>query len=73
MEGLFLLLVLIGLYFLPAIIAASRDHHQIGSIVIINIYLGWTFVGWLSPWLCLVPPSKVNETVEALHTLRQTV
>jgi hypothetical protein len=34
-------------YFAPAIIAAARHHHNLGSIIVINLLLGWTFIGWV--------------------------
>jgi len=33
-------IIILGLYFLPAVIASARDHHNVGSIAIINIFLG---------------------------------
>ena len=41
--------ILMGLvlYFVPFLIAASRDHHRTGVIFIINLFLGWTFLGWV--------------------------
>jgi hypothetical protein len=46
-------LVLIGLigatiYFLPWIVAHSRKHRQLNSIVVLNAFLGWTFIGWVA-------------------------
>lgn len=35
------------LYFLPSIIAGTRHHPNITSIVLLNIFLGWTFLGWI--------------------------
>lgn len=35
------------LYFLPTIIATKRKHHNSAPICIINIFLGWTFLGWV--------------------------
>jgi hypothetical protein len=40
-------LVLVAAYFLPSLIASKRRHHQIGAIAVINIFLGWTFIGWV--------------------------
>jgi hypothetical protein len=37
----------IAFYFLPWIQAAIRKHHNIGPVVIVNIFLGWTFIGWV--------------------------
>jgi hypothetical protein len=44
---LLLIAVSIFLYFLPSIIAVVRHHHQVGSIILINVFLGWTFLGWV--------------------------
>ncbi len=40
------LLLAIGLYFLPAIIAAARHTHNATGILVLNLLLGWTVVGW---------------------------
>ena len=34
-------------YALPTIIAVKRDHHQTATILVVNIFLGWTFLGWV--------------------------
>lgn len=36
-----------GLYFLPAIIAAVRHTHNSTGILLLNIFLGWTLIGWI--------------------------
>lgn len=41
------LLFCLGLYFLPAIVAAMRHTHNSGGILLLNIFLGWTFIGWI--------------------------
>jgi len=41
------LLFLIALYFLPAILAAARHTHNATGILLINLFLGWTFIGWI--------------------------
>jgi hypothetical protein len=33
-------------YFLPTIIASKRQHRNLASISLVNIFLGWTFIGW---------------------------
>jgi len=48
MEFLFLILVLLFFYFLPSLFAWGRDHHNFASILILNIFLGWTFLGWIA-------------------------
>ena len=35
------------LYFLPALIGSRRDHSQKYLILLVNLFLGWTILGWL--------------------------
>jgi hypothetical protein len=35
------------LYFLPAIIAFARSKRDAVSILVLNIFLGWTMIGWV--------------------------
>lgn len=44
-----LFLVLIGfVYFIPTICAYSGTRHsKRESILIVNLFLGWTFIGWV--------------------------
>lgn len=47
---LLILVVVIGgliVYFLPTIIAVFRHHHQWGAITVVNLFFGWTFIGWV--------------------------
>jgi len=43
---IFGIIVLIGLYFLPTIVAVVRKVANQGSVAVINCFLGWTLVGW---------------------------
>jgi len=36
----------VGLYFLPSILAAVRHTHNVAGIVLLNLFLGWTCIGW---------------------------
>jgi hypothetical protein len=40
------LLFAIAFYFVPAIVAAARHTHNATSILLINIFFGWTLIGW---------------------------
>jgi hypothetical protein len=35
------------LYFLPSIVAGFRGHQNTGAIIALNLFLGWTFLGWV--------------------------
>ena len=47
MEALVLLALVAAVYFLPWIVAAKRDHHQTVAIGLLNLFLGWTLLGWV--------------------------
>ena len=45
------------IYLLPTLIATIRKHHNGLPIALINVFLGWTFVGWIVAfiWSCTSP------------------
>jgi len=52
-------LIGVGLYFLPTLIAVARQTHNTVGIFLLNLFLGWTGIGWIialiialcsSPW-----------------------
>ncbi len=49
--GMFFFLPIFGFgflfYFLPAILAFARNKRDTTSILLLNLFLGWTFVGWV--------------------------
>ena len=47
MEASMHFLIFCGVvYFLPAIVAAVRHTHNATGILLLNVFLGWTVVGW---------------------------
>ncbi|MGO9410831.1 MAG: superinfection immunity protein [Spirochaetia bacterium] len=47
MGGLIVLLIVIFLYFLPFFVALMRSHKNAAAIFVLNLLLGWTFIGWV--------------------------
>jgi hypothetical protein len=47
-KGYALIVGLLAFYFLPAVIADLRGAKNVNAIVAINLFLGWTLVGWLA-------------------------
>jgi T4 superinfection immunity protein len=47
-------LVILLLYFLPIVVAAIRKHNSLLSIIVTNLWLGWTVIGWIIAliWAC---------------------
>jgi hypothetical protein len=46
-AAVFGLIFLIGVYFLPTIVAVTRKVTNQGSVAVINFFLGWTLLGWV--------------------------
>ena len=45
------------MYFLPSIIGLARNKRDIGAIILLNFFLGWTMIGWV---IALVWPVKTD-------------
>ena len=50
------------LYFLPTIVALVRSKRDSVSIVLLNVFLGWTLIGWV---IALVWAFKVDNPLPA--------
>ncbi len=48
------------IYFLPSFIADKRNHHNKSPIFLINLLLGWSFLGWLAALVWSVSAVKPN-------------
>ena len=48
-------------YFIPSFVAHKKQHIQKTSILLLNIFLGWTFIGWVVAliWANLKDKNKV--------------
>jgi len=40
-------LIIVCIYFLPTVLANFNKHTKSDSIFIINLFLGWTLIGWV--------------------------
>jgi hypothetical protein len=45
--GIGYLVVGLTLYFIPAIVAMVRKVPNTGSVLVLNVFLGWTVIGWV--------------------------
>ena len=35
------------IYWYPTLLAKRRHHNNFGSIKLVNLFFGWTFIGWV--------------------------
>jgi hypothetical protein len=54
MAGLIIIVLFLLVYFIPAIVAGTRDHPQGLAIFALNLFAGWTAIGWVVAivWAC---------------------
>ncbi|MFG1341887.1 superinfection immunity protein [Xanthobacter autotrophicus] len=46
-KAILTLAFIAAVYFLPAIIAHRRGHRNSQAILVLNLFLGWTGLGWI--------------------------
>jgi len=68
--GIFLILITlfaIALYFVPTIIAVLRHSHLTLPVVLINVLLGWTLIGWVVALvMSLMEPGQASAIASAM-------
>lgn len=50
-------------YFLPTIIAMIRRSNNAGGVFLLNLFLGWTFIGWIIALVWAIASRNTNTTV----------
>ncbi len=40
-------IIVLGVYFLPTIQALTAKKKNAASIAVVNVFLGWTLIGWV--------------------------
>jgi hypothetical protein len=59
MVGLLGMLLLGGIiYFIPSILAAQRSHRNATGVLLVNLFLGWTVLGWVGALVWAVYEDK---------------
>ena len=46
-SGALVIIALLAVYMLPTLIAQYREHHNANAILVLNLFLGWTLIGWV--------------------------
>ena len=65
--GIAILLGVLWVYFIPTYVARRNHHHNQHAIFLVNLLLGWTFLGWVGAlvWASTnPPPSRVSHRRE---------
>lgn len=51
-----MVLVALGLYFLPTIIARGRRVPNIAQVALVNFFFGWSVIGWIIALIMAAKP-----------------
>jgi len=54
----FTILAVAIVYFTPSIIAVMSHRKNTGAVIIINVFLGWTLIGWVIAFAMAVSGDK---------------
>ncbi len=54
------ILCIVLIYFLPFIVAIARKHLDSTAIFVLNLFLGWTFIGWVIALIWAVKKFEVK-------------
>jgi Superinfection immunity protein len=52
------------IYFMPALIAANRGHHNALAISALNLFLGWSFLGWVIAFVWACTQTQKRDPIE---------
>ena len=65
MEIIALLILFLGIYFIPTMVAYGRSHNNALAIVVLNLFLGWTLLGWViaTTWACTDNVRAVDKVI----------
>ena len=58
--GLLILLLVLGIYFVPTIFAFKRKHQNKLGVFALNLFTGWTIIGWVATLVWVRKTTKLT-------------
>jgi len=65
MELVLVLFAVLGIavYFFPALVAFHGGKRNRGAILVLNLFLGWTLLGWVGSLIwAMVAPREISQS-----------
>jgi hypothetical protein len=62
--GIVVVLMLVALYFMPTIVAAGRHKQNTGAILALNLFLGWTAIGWIVALVWALTQDRMPQIIQ---------
>jgi len=66
---LIILLIIVAVYFIPSMIAYSRNKKDRFAILALNIFLGWTIAGWIGAFIWSLWEEKKKTRIHKVEPL----
>lgn len=60
---LFLLFLALGIYFIPTSIAMMRGSNLTAAVLVVNLFFGWTIIGWVGALVMAVLPKQKDQVI----------
>ncbi len=72
--GSFMALFIVSglLYFIPSVIGILRKHHNLVGLIALNVFLGWTILGWVGALIWSLLRSTKSQTIIHHHSESQS-
>jgi cytoskeletal protein RodZ len=67
-----LFMILFPLYFLPSIIASTRKSSNTTGIILLNLFLGWTIIGWITALIWAFSSGSKQTPTVIVHNTSQS-
>lgn len=61
LANIVLLLIVLGFYFLPSIVSMFRNTKSGMGIFLLNLFFGWTLLGWIAAFIWSFSAKTVRE------------
>ena len=58
--GMIFFMIFLAVYFVPTIVASSRNVKHLAGIIVLNIFLGFTLLGWVGALIWAVSDEKLK-------------
>ena len=68
---LMIIIFLIVPYFLPSIIAFSKKHYNSVGVFLLNLFLGWTLIGWIAALIWSFSTAHGNQVINITTSATQ--
>ncbi len=64
-EIILLGIFLLPVYFVPSIVATVRKAENLSAIIVLNLFAGWTFLGWVGSLVWALAAEKKTPPTES--------